>query len=292
MMRRRPGRTYYLGVNDNHMIVSFPVLEEEGEGSAASDESASEGGPVFDDDYEILDGADYEAGLVERALVDTGSPLSLSTAGPIVLLGQSYTVSETGLVSLKQLNDTVPGRPFKWFLGMDLMWDFVVTINWSAHKFSLSSASSAATSRSGRAAVWRPPTGSDVVKLGTMYRGGPPIIAQIQLPATSHECTAIVDTGAKVSYCKASLLDAGGYDICPNERATDFYPGFGKWTTELYQTPVIVGQQVIVVKFGKLPKELDAVMFMMSDVVLGSDLFAQTTEVGFNFQAKTMWIIP
>ena len=84
----------------------------------------------------------------------------------------------------------------------------------------------------------------------------------------SSPCMALFDTGATLSYIEPGLVRGLGLD--PIGEATDFYPGYGAWTTDIWRLPITLGGVDLDLRFGILPEDL----FGRSFSIIGNEAFA------------------
>jgi len=113
---------------------------------------------------------------------------------------------------------------------------------------------------------------------------------------------AFIDTGAKVSYIVSRL--AAKFPALDHKRE-DFFPGVGRWETELHRIPITVkksamsdkeeaGESITFnVDFGVLPEHLEEGLLGEAAVakgVLGSDLFKSFEWVSFDLQHQRLYL--
>lgn len=95
----------------------------------------------------------------------------------------------------------------------------------------------------------------------------------------------ILDTGAKLSYVKPAFVSAQE----PVDTEEDFYPGIGKFNSNVYDVPVRIGGQTINARMGVLPQGtmIAQTVYMLADAVVGYDLF-KDRKVALNLNSGQM----
>jgi hypothetical protein len=89
---------------------------------------------------------------------------------------------------------------------------------------------------------------------------------------------AILDTGAPISY----MPRAGG---TADGTADDFYPGFGKWTTNLYRNHIEFGDRSFDMKFGVIP---DGCLLKTVTPWLCGGAFLKSGPIGFDLSRNRL----
>ncbi len=200
----------------------------------------------FHDDHPIatIDGL--------RCLIDTGSPVSIGRS-PVRLLGASRPVQNEVLgLSAEGLSEMV-GTPIDVLLGVDVLHTGPFLFDWNHASITFDLAA-------------LPFEGQPVP---TRRLLGIPVVTFRQAGA-SH--AGFLDSGAKLSY----LPEARSSEFPADGEAEDFYPGFGRFTSDTVRAPIELGGIAIDARFGVLPPML-AAMLGAAGVgwILGSDVFKQ-----------------
>jgi len=186
-----------------------------------------------------------------RLLLDTGSPVSI-TSGRAIVIGGHPVQSEAvhpgaSIADLRQLTGVVIDA----LIGMDVLSRFDIA-------FKLRRA---------------------IVKLrepglpGSKGRSMPIEIVDsipiVSLSIDGRTRRLFFDTGAPVSY----LIDASLADRPSVGRVPDFYPGFGPFETDQYEIPVDLANQTRGLRFGRLPEALESgVRALGVDGILGTEI--------------------
>lgn len=93
-----------------------------------------------------------------------------------------------------------------------------------------------------------------------------------------------VDTSAKLSYLRAEAVE--GLQSVDTEK--DFYPGFGEFSTEVYQVPLQMGEHKVMLRCGVLPPMLEmALNATQVEGILGVELYEYFT-ANFSFPRQVL----
>jgi len=83
-----------------------------------------------------------------------------------------------------------------------------------------------------------------------------------------------VDTGAKLSYLSAEMAKG----LTPTGTEEDFYPGMGRFETQVYEVEFSLGDLTFTLLCGVLPGMLETAMKVSGkEGIIGAGLFAQFT---------------
>jgi hypothetical protein len=105
------------------------------------------------------------------------------------------------------------------------------------------------------------------------FMGIPIVTARI----AGSDCRMFFDTGAQYSYFEGDGLE--DYPAAGN--VTDFYPGLGRFETELREVPVSLGGVPFNLRCGTLPGLMGMTLMMASTVgIVGNEILSQRT-VGY-----------
>lgn len=176
-----------------------------------------------------------EAGRV--FLMDTGSPLTLCRQATFEFLGREYRKPESiagydvGNIS------RLLGRDIDVLLGLDLLSEYVVEVDYANLKIAFGQASSEIDY----------PINLRLSK----------VMSYLTFPLTlsGNTLQIIFDTGASISYLDSSLT--GSHN--PSGEKEDFHPLVGRFVTPLYD--MHIGSPLDTeVQFGNLPKRIEMVL--------------------------------
>jgi hypothetical protein len=198
----------------------------------------------FHDDHPIarIDG--------RRCLIDTGSPVSIGEQ-PVWLLGAQRALQRSVMgLTAAGLSEMV-GTPIDALLGADVLHAGPFLFDWNH----------------GTIAFSRTPIPFEGAAVPTRRVMGIPIVT---FRHGGEAVSGFLDSGAKLSYMPAER--AAG--LPSDGEAEDFYPGFGRFTTDTVRAPVELGGVPFEARFGVLPDML-AMTLGLAGVswILGSDAF-------------------
>ncbi len=187
----------------------------------------------------------------KRVLLDTGAPESISDGSSLQIMGQEYRFSSNFLgLSIEKLKELL-GTDINILLGADVLKGLNFLVDWDEKEiqFSLN------------------PIPCEGIHVPLEFYMNIPIIA---LNANGERLKVFLDTGAKLSYFVEEILSR----YKPIGRAQDFYPGFGQFTTDIYEITVKINNNSIVIQAGKLPELLQRTLAMTNAKgILGNDIF-------------------
>lgn len=186
-----------------------------------------------------------------KVLLDTGSPRSIAEGRQWTFLGHPYLVIPgfSGATT-KGLSEFV-GMPIDVLLGADILGDFHFLIDVREKSIVFH-----------RERV--PMPGAEVsVELVT----GIPLAT---VAVDDQPIRMFLDTGARLSYVQVDVARR-----FPRLRQDeDFYPGFGRFRTQVFRVPVGVAGRVLPLACGVLPEPLEASLFGMGvSGIIGTELF-------------------
>lgn len=201
-------------------------------------------------------------------LLDTGTPSTVSSNGQLFFLDERLSVQKDYLgFTTDKLSEYV-GTKIDVLLGGDILSNLSILINVKLGKVSFSKES--------------------VEKEGEKFSFevfmGIPIIS---FNFNDKSCRGFLDTGAALSYIKVNMTN--GLKSAGNK--TDFYPGYGQFTTQTYQIPIQVSGRQFSVIFGNLPSILETTLMMAGvDGIIGFDFF-NSFNILMNYQNKTITLL-
>ena len=182
------------------------------------------------------------------ALLDTGSPVSFGDIPSVTIDGRTHPLEKSGLLADIQRNI---GNVVVALLGMDILDGYDIIIRKSEMFAELYDA---------RQSV----PGIEIPVTSVM---GVPM-ADVKL--NGRRITCALDTGAHIQYIGAEHAQGAR----ATGSTTDFYPGLGRFSTQLYQFAIEIGGESIVTEFGVLPAQLQMLMGMLgAGGILGAGCF-------------------
>lgn len=220
---------------------------------------------------------DYAAGLVggclfteiegEKVLIDTGSPISIGNRKGWLFFDDVFQLSQSALgISMNYLGNEL-GTNVDVLMGTDIIKNYIVTIDLSHNQVHFSDT---LLVRSGKTIPFK-------VLMGT-----PIIHAKIDGKAMD----LFFDTGAKLTYVEKQLVQ----NLVPISEEKDFYPTLGRFVTPVYELPLEIVDETVIVKCGILPEMLEqAIRMTGAKAILGTEILkTYTTSLDFQNQVITL----
>ena len=172
-------------------------------------------------------------------LVDTGSPTSFSRTGTLSFRGQAETVARNalGMLDADKLSGYV-GVNVDGLIGMDLLSRHLIVFN--GNEMLVDEC---------------PVPDSDFSDAGDESFMGIPVIS---FQIDGRTVKMFVDTGAKVSYLDAALMES----FLVEETVRDFYPGFGQFNVDVSTASGEIAGYLFTARFGRLPALLQMTLMM------------------------------
>jgi len=198
--------------------------------------------------YRIMFGhiiADVEGQLL---LIDTGAPASIG-ADIVVISGNSYSVQKNYLgVTAAYLSEQI-GAKIDGLIGADVIQDFVLTVDPVREKISFDSQTSQFPI---------------IVSIEDFM--GIPIVT---VTVNESDVRAFFDTGAQLSYIDSQFTKG----IAPSGQREDFYPGIGRFSTDIFQLNTKIGGEHLIFTYGNLPDLLQLTLMMAdTQAIIGTEL--------------------
>ncbi|MBK9138553.1 MAG: hypothetical protein IPM17_07305 [Verrucomicrobia bacterium] len=187
-----------------------------------------------------------------RAIVDTGSPISMSPE-PFEFLGQSHSPPTNIMGVTPQKMSALSGIQIDILIGCHILSQHTVRFRWKDGLMDV---------------------GDDIpespisAELSTLM--GTPIFP---LCLQGRPSKALFDTGAHLSYIDPDLV-AG---TVPVGERDDFYPFIGHFTAPIYRIPTALDDYPLEIEYGTLPESLQMMLGMAmrmsnSSAVIGTQL--------------------
>jgi hypothetical protein len=185
-----------------------------------------------------------------RCLIDTGSPVSIGEQ-PVWLLGAQRPLQREVMgLTLAGLSEMV-GTPLDALVGADVLHAGPFLVDWNH----------------GTIAFSRAPIPFEGTAVPTRRVLGIPIVT---FRCAGEAVSGFLDSGAKLSYMPAERT-AG---LPSDGEAEDFYPGFGRFTTNTFRATLELGGFPFEARFGVLPDMLVMTLGLAGvSWILGSDVF-------------------
>lgn len=204
----------------------------------------------------------------KRVLLDTGAPTSIGDGSSFSLLGRNLNFSQIFMgFSIDQLNELL-GTKINILLGVDVLRTLNFFVDWDRKTLLFSSI----------------PFEHEGTFIPLEFFMNIPIVV-LQINGTTFR--AFLDTGAKLSYLKPDLTS--NYKLLG--QTSDFYPGVGRFDTNIYEVPVMLGPHTFTVIAGHLPELLQMTLMMANTQgILGNDIF-KYFNVYFNLQVGQLILV-
>ena len=192
----------------------------------------------------------------QRVLLDTGAPSSIGSAGEFHFLGSEHHLADNFLgLTVDELSELIGAR-VDVLLGMDVIGSQPLTIDAAAGTLGFGDGA---------------PAGGTVLPLESVM-GVPSLAANI----AGRDLRAFFDTGAVISFVPPDMIDGRPVE----RRVEDFYPGIGKFETDLCRLPCRLGNESIDLDSGVLPDELQMALGMTGvTAIVGLEVCGRWTVV-------------
>jgi hypothetical protein len=187
-----------------------------------------------------------------RALIDTGSPVSIGRGKQLVLEGRTWQPGSANESVLDAVRDHL-GVDVDWLIGHDILHAHPMLLDWRAQKAWIGGAE---TKRD--AATFPIELVMGVPIIGASFQGRP--------------VRAVLDSGAALSYAPRHAVD----DARESEAYRDFYPGVGVFDTPTWRVSVTLGERELELRAGVLPETLQTLFALLlgpDGWIIGSDFF-------------------
>lgn len=187
-----------------------------------------------------------------RALLDTGSPISVSLE-PFEFLGQSHSPATNIMGVTTQKMSALSGIQIDILIGCDILSQHTVRFRWRDELMDVGDD------------IPESPTSAD---LSTLM--GLPIFP---LSLQGRPTRAFFDTGAHLSYIDPDFVK----DKSPVGERDDFYPFVGHFTAPIYRISTALDDSPVEIEYGTLPESLQLMLGMAmrmsnSSAVIGTQL--------------------
>jgi Ca-activated chloride channel family protein len=187
-----------------------------------------------------------------KDVLDTGSPVSIGGIPKFLFMGEMYPLLRDYLGVTVQTVSQQIGKGVDALLGMDILKNYHILINLEQDQ---------AVFSQGRIDEIQ----GQVIQMETIM--GVPVI---DVPVNNLSTKMYLDTGSPLNYLSSELAQ-GLQEV---DTARDTYPGFGEFSTPIYELPVTIAGKTMPFRFGVLPELLEKAL-LLSGVqgILGSELF-------------------
>lgn len=186
-----------------------------------------------------------------RILIDTGAPSTIHSSDSLNFCSDSFGCSTNYMgLTVSKISDML-GTEITTLLGADILSDYKILLDYKNQVIKFS----------------KQDIDIDGAQADISDFMGVPII---KMTVGNQELKFYLDTGAKLSYLSDSLTS--NYESIGTDE--DFYPGVGKFQTEIFEIPTVFGDNEFIVKYGNLPTLLQ-MTFMLGGAggIIGFDFF-------------------
>ena len=189
----------------------------------------------------------------QRVLIDSGIPISLGREDEWYFMQQVLPVSRSYMgVDLDAVMRLVEA-PLDIIMGADILKRFCVQFDLPGKRIGF---------------TMRPVMQGGYVFPLTELMGVPALTVDVRGKAQQ----AFLDTGAKLSYVTRELLEG----LRAIGREEDFYPGLGKFETDVYEVAMSLGDLSFSLRCGVLPSILEATLQVAGkQAIIGTEFFRQ-----------------
>ncbi|MBP8856592.1 MAG: VWA domain-containing protein [Anaerolineaceae bacterium] len=216
--------------------------------------------------------AGYLVVRVERFkdVLDTGSPVSIGGIPKFLFMGEMYPLlKDYQGVDIQAISQQI-GKGVDAMLGMDVLKNYHILINLQQNQAVFSN-------------VRIDEIQGERAKMEAVM--GIPVIS---VPVNNTALNLFLDTGSPLNYLSSDLVK-GLQEV---DTARDTYPGFGEFSTPIYELPVTIAGKTLPFRFGVLPELLEKAL-LLSGVrgILGTELFDHF-KVQMSFPDRTVEFEP
>ena len=215
--------------------------------------------------YEFVGGHIMAVADQRRLLIDTGAPVSFADCSPIEFAGGPHRVQKNFMGLTPESLSASVGTPVNALVGADILNRYDIFIDPASQTLNVSEGEL--------------PLDGQALELDDFM--GIPII---EVTVGKDKVRMFFDTGAKLSYLDGGRTDA--FESVGTE--TDFYPGIGDFSTNVYDIPVMLAGDTIVLRAGNLPALLQMTLMMAAaGGILGTAILC-THNVTFAPRRRTL----
>ena len=201
--------------------------------------------------YEIISGHIIVQNNNTHLLLDTGAPTSVGKDS--IMLGERiYSVQSNYMgVTIEYLSEQI-GSPIDGLIGADIIREFVLSINPYEEEHVVT-------------------FGEELLEFPFITRlddfMGIPIV---EIMVNGVKIRAFLDTGAQLSYIEPEITK----EISPSGQQEDFYPGLGKFTSDVFELKTTIAGEQLQLTYGHLPTLLQMTLMMAGTKgIIGTELF-------------------
>jgi len=204
----------------------------------------------------------------KRVLLDTGAPTTISDGSSLQMMGINYNLPSKYLgFSMQEFNQLI-GTEINILLGADILKNVNFLVEWDKKEIQFSST----------------PFMCKGVSIPVDFYMG---IPKIDLKVNGRGLKVFLDTGAKLSYLPSEITSR--YKRVGT--AQDFYPLIGRFTTDIYEIEVGLGNHLFPITAGNLPELLQMTLAMTNAKgILGNDIF-KNFNVCFNYTGNEIVLV-
>lgn|GEM_PF-479268 len=220
--------------------------------------------PIEEYPIEIYDNYIIAVIEEEKIFLDTGSNISISDGCELNILGKNYTFRRNFMYfSIDNINQCL-GRQVNVLLGMDVLRNLNFFIDYRRKRIQFSQ--------------------NSLNLLGTHisleFFDSRPIVA---LQVNGENVRVFWDTGAKITYLNPNITNQ--YNFIG--RTEDCHPAIGKFKTNIYEIPIILGNRKFTIRAGNLPEQIQQNLITIQSQsgtqgFLGNNIF-EYFNICFNF---------
>ena len=107
----------------------------------------------------------------------------------------------------------------------------------------------------------------------------------LEVEVEGEKVRTFLDTGAKICYFSSQVTN--NYNA--QSVIEDFYPGIGRFETNVYQIPVTIGRKQLNLLSGNLPSVLQQLLLMANaQGIIGNVLFEYYPKIYYDFVNKAI----
>ena len=191
-------------------------------------------------------------------LIDTGAPTTIHSSDRLQFNNQAFNVTSSYMGLTTGYVSELLGMNITTLMGMDVLSKFKFSLN---YKNNIVAFLKTETEDNNSKLI-----GKGLLVLISTFMG----IPIIELEVNNKKLKFFLDTGANISYLPEAITN----NMYSKGTESDYYPGFGKFDTPIYELETKIGNEKFQARYGNLPQLLQMSLQLGNiDGIIGFDFF-------------------